>query len=174
MDEWGELAKAEGLGGLAYIRVQEDGAWKSPIVKFFSEAESEGLRQALDIRPGDLVLFGAGERDRVNTTLGRIRLLAGKLADAMLAETDRFLKAQLGTARPKLADITQATVSYVPDDVASVPRLVLYRAIPGWTGGAEMQFGRQTELGIPISLICLRDSSARILQIGRVADLPIP
>ncbi len=47
----------------------------------------------------------------------------GKLADAMLAETDRFLKAQLGTARPKLADITQATVSYVPDDVAKLYQL---------------------------------------------------
>jgi aspartyl-tRNA synthetase len=83
MDEWTALAKDSGLGGLAYIRVQEDGGWKSPIVKFFSEAEKAALQQRLDIRAGDLVLFGADAAEKVNVTLGRLRLLAGEMAKAI-------------------------------------------------------------------------------------------
>ena len=45
-EDWTGLAKEGGLGGLAYIRVQEDGTWKSPIVKFFSDAEKAGLDEA--------------------------------------------------------------------------------------------------------------------------------
>ena len=83
MDEWTALAKDSGLAGLAYIRVQEDGGWKSPIVKFFSEAEKAALQERLDIRAGDLVLFAADRADVVHTTLGRLRLLAGEMAKAI-------------------------------------------------------------------------------------------
>src|SRR5690606_779244 len=37
-----EYAKSFGARGLAYIKV-ENGEWKSPIVKFFSEAEKQAL-----------------------------------------------------------------------------------------------------------------------------------
>ena len=75
-EDWTGLAKEGGLGGLAYIRVQEDGTWKSPIVKFFTEEEKAGLKAALGIEPGDLVLFGADRAEKVLPVLGRIRLLA--------------------------------------------------------------------------------------------------
>ncbi|MCF7838196.1 MAG: aspartate--tRNA ligase [Candidatus Marinimicrobia bacterium] len=80
MDDWTAMAKDAGLGGLAYIRVQEDGAWKSPIVKFFSDAEKDALRAALDIAAGDLILFAADDAAVVNTALGRLRLLAAAQA----------------------------------------------------------------------------------------------
>lgn len=83
MDEWTEMAKDAGLGGLAYIRVQEDGSWKSPIVKFFSDSEKEGLEKRLDMQVGDLVLFAADKLNVVNKALGRLRLLAGEMADAI-------------------------------------------------------------------------------------------
>jgi len=89
-EDWTGLAKEGGLGGLAYIRVQEDGTWKSPIVKFFSDAEKEGLQAALDIQPGDLILFGADTADKVLPVLGRIRLLAGAQADAIPQDQFRF------------------------------------------------------------------------------------
>ena len=82
-EDWTGLAKEAGLGGLAYIRVQEDGTWKSPIVKFFTEAEKAGLQAALDIQPGDLVLFGADQAAKVLPVLGRIRLLAAAHAKAI-------------------------------------------------------------------------------------------
>ncbi len=90
IDGWTALAKESGLGGLAFIRVQPDGTWKSPIVKFFSEAEQAGLRQRLDMRPGDLVLFAADLPEVVNVALGRIRLLAGAEAGAIPADAFAF------------------------------------------------------------------------------------
>jgi len=89
-EDWRGLAKEGGLGGLAYIRVQPDGTWKSPIVKFFSDAEKAGLQAALDIQPGDLILFGADRAQTVLPVLGRIRLLAGALAKAIPADSYQF------------------------------------------------------------------------------------
>jgi aspartyl-tRNA synthetase len=83
MDEWTEVAKEAGLGGLAFIRVQEGDVWKSPIVKFFSDQEKEGLRKTLAMEDGDLILFAADARDKANAALGRLRLLAGRAADAV-------------------------------------------------------------------------------------------
>ncbi len=82
-DEWTAFAKDCGLAGLAHIRVQDDGAWKSPIVKFFSEGERSALTERLNIRPGDLILFAADRPERANVALGKLRLLAGEMAGAM-------------------------------------------------------------------------------------------
>jgi len=80
IDEWTEIAKECGLGGMAYIKVNEAGDWKSPITKFFSESELEGLKAALNIEAGDLVLFAADELMKVNECLGKLRLLAADIS----------------------------------------------------------------------------------------------
>ncbi|HMP88991.1 MAG TPA: aspartate--tRNA ligase [Kiritimatiellia bacterium] len=80
IDQWTDLAKEAGLGGLAFIRVQEDGNWKSPITKFFSEQEKADLTARLDIKIGDLILFAADKLDKANVALGRLRLLAAEIA----------------------------------------------------------------------------------------------
>jgi aspartyl-tRNA synthetase len=69
-----ETAKSFGAKGLAFIKV-EGGEWKSPIVKFFSEAEKAALTAKLKIEEGDLILFGADKRDTVWEVLGRMRLV---------------------------------------------------------------------------------------------------
>jgi aspartyl-tRNA synthetase len=68
-----ELAKQSGAKGLAFIKV-ENGEWKSPIVKFFSDAEKSALTARLGIEEGDLILFGADKWEAACETLGRIRL----------------------------------------------------------------------------------------------------
>ena len=73
-----EIAKSLGAKGLAYIKV-ESGEWKSPIVKFFSEAEKAELTQRLKIADGDLVFFAAAPWDRACAILGRTRLEAAQL-----------------------------------------------------------------------------------------------
>lgn len=83
VDEWTEVAKEAGLGGLAYIRVQPDGSWKSPIVKFFSEEEKAQLTERLEMEAGDLVLFAADRPDRVHPLLGRLRLEAAEQAGGL-------------------------------------------------------------------------------------------
>src|SRR5256884_1769297 len=57
-DELTEIAKLYGAKGLAFIKI-ENGEWKSPIVKFFSETEKAALRSKLNIEEGDCVFFGA-------------------------------------------------------------------------------------------------------------------
>src|SRR5207302_793485 len=58
IEEMTETARVFGAKGLAFIKV-ENGEWKSPIVKFFSEAEKAALQSKLKIEEGDLILFGA-------------------------------------------------------------------------------------------------------------------
>src|SRR6202034_1184659 len=67
------LAKESGAKGLAFIKV-EGGEWKSPIVKFLTEAEKTALNEEMGVEEGDLLLFGADRWDTVCTVLGRIRL----------------------------------------------------------------------------------------------------
>ncbi|HEX4343554.1 MAG TPA: aspartate--tRNA ligase [Verrucomicrobiae bacterium] len=68
-----EYAKSFGAKGLAYIKV-ENGEWKSPIVKFFSEAEKQALIAKLKIEEGDLILFAADQWLNACEILGKIRL----------------------------------------------------------------------------------------------------
>jgi aspartyl-tRNA synthetase len=72
-DELTEIAKTFGAKGLAFIKV-EGGEWKSPIVKFFSDAEKAALKSKLKIEEGDLILFAADKWDVACEVLGRIRL----------------------------------------------------------------------------------------------------
>jgi aspartyl-tRNA synthetase len=73
-----ETAKSFGAKGLAFIKV-EGGEWKSPIVKFFSEAEKTALTAKLKIEEGDLILFGADKREVVWEVLGRLRLIVADI-----------------------------------------------------------------------------------------------
>src|SRR5947199_5299726 len=56
-DELTEIAKLYRAKGLAFIKI-ENGEWKSPIVKFFSDAEKAALQSKVKIEDGDLMLFG--------------------------------------------------------------------------------------------------------------------
>ena len=78
IDSLTETAKSFGAKGLAYIKV-EAGAWKSPIVKFFSDAEKAALVGKLKIEEGDLILFGADKREIVLEVLGRLRLIVAEM-----------------------------------------------------------------------------------------------
>ncbi len=73
-----ETAQSLGAKGLAFIKVQ-NGEWKSPITKFFSEEEKAALQSLLQIEEGDLILFAADQWERASTILGRIRLDAAQL-----------------------------------------------------------------------------------------------
>ncbi|HZL79617.1 MAG TPA: aspartate--tRNA ligase [Candidatus Limnocylindrales bacterium] len=74
-----EYAKSFGAKGLAFIKVEKgaDGAtveWKSPIVKFFNDAEKAALTTKLAIQEGDLILFAADQWLNACEILGKIRL----------------------------------------------------------------------------------------------------
>ena len=72
IDNFTNIAKSEGAGGLAYITYQ-DGEAKSPIAKFLSEKELADIQQKTSAVDGDAVFFGADSRSVVNAVLGRLR-----------------------------------------------------------------------------------------------------
>ena len=72
IDQFTDIAKSEGAGGLAYITYQ-DGEAKSPIAKFLSETELMAIKQKAGAADGDAVFFGADTRSVVNAVLGRLR-----------------------------------------------------------------------------------------------------
>ena len=78
VDELTAIAKTFGAKGLAFIKV-ENGEWKSPIVKFFSEAEKESLRTKLEVEEGDCIFFAAGKWEIACEVLGRIRLRVAEI-----------------------------------------------------------------------------------------------
>lgn len=77
IDDLTELAKSEGAGGLAYVMIEEAGP-KSPILKFLSEIEIKNIISKTGAKTGDIIFFGADQKDKVNKVLGKLR---DKLAD---------------------------------------------------------------------------------------------
>jgi len=87
-----EYAKSFGAKGLAYIKV-EKGEWKSPIVKFFSDAEKAALTSKLQIEEGDLILFAADQWMNACEILGKIRLYCAdvlKTQGKLVIDPNRF------------------------------------------------------------------------------------
>src|SRR6202045_2533430 len=80
VDELTEIAKTFGAKGLAFIKI-EGGEWKSPIVKFFSDAEKAALKSKLKIEEGDCVFFAADKWEIACEVLGRIRLRIAEIQD---------------------------------------------------------------------------------------------
>jgi aspartyl-tRNA synthetase len=82
-DELTEIAKTFGAKGLAFIKL-ENGEWKSPIVKFFSETEKAALQSKLKIEEGDCIFFGADKWEIACEVLGRIRLRIAEIQDLIV------------------------------------------------------------------------------------------
>jgi aspartyl-tRNA synthetase len=73
IDQFTEVAKSEGAGGLAYLTF-EDGEVKSPIAKFLKPEELQAIKEKTGAQDGDVVFFGADKRTVVNKVLGRLRI----------------------------------------------------------------------------------------------------
>src|SRR5258706_1736649 len=87
-----EYAKSFGAKGLAFIKV-EKGEWKSPIVKFFNDAEKSALTQKLGIEEGDLILFAADQWLNPCEILGKIPLYCAdvlKVQGKLAIDPNRF------------------------------------------------------------------------------------
>ena len=87
-----DYAKSFGAKGLAFIKV-EGGEWKSPIVKFFNEAEKAALIAKLKIEEGDLILFAADQWLTACEILGKIRLYCAdvlKTQGKLVIPADQF------------------------------------------------------------------------------------
>ncbi|HUG83811.1 MAG TPA: aspartate--tRNA ligase [Euzebya sp.] len=73
-DGWTEFARRRGAKGLAWGVVEEDGSLRSPLSKFMSEEEIDGIKAATDATPGDALFFGAGPTTFARELMGALRV----------------------------------------------------------------------------------------------------
>ena len=85
IDELGQMAVENGARGMAWIVVAKDGL-KSPIIKFFTGEQVERILEALQARPGDLLLFAADQAAVVERVLGNLRLELARRLNLIDAE----------------------------------------------------------------------------------------
>ncbi|MDR2871959.1 MAG: aspartate--tRNA ligase, partial [Xanthomonadaceae bacterium] len=78
LDEYGVHAAKYGAKGLAHAKRGGHGEISSPIAKFFSEAAFAELLDAVGVRNGDCVFFGAGKYNVVSEYMGALRVKAGR------------------------------------------------------------------------------------------------
>lgn len=74
------IAEANGAKGMAWVAFTTSGEEKSPIKKFFTDEEWAELKKAMDVEPGDLLLFAAADAPTANAVLSALRL---HMADAL-------------------------------------------------------------------------------------------
>ncbi len=90
IDDLTELAKVYGAKGLAYVKM-ENGAWHSPIAKFFTPEEISSLNKAFGAEEGDLLLFVADKPKVVNDSLGKLRIQLANLLGLLDKNVFRFV-----------------------------------------------------------------------------------
>ena len=91
IDKLVEFAKGYGAKGLAYIAIAKDGTRKSSFAKFMTEQEMDALVQAMDGKPGDLLLFAADKKKLVYDVLGALRLEMARQMELLDKNEYRFV-----------------------------------------------------------------------------------
>ncbi len=76
-----------GASGLGYFQYKEEGL-KGPLTKFFEESDLQEIVDRCDLKVGDVVFFGAGEKKLVWDYMGRFRIFLAEQMD--IIPEDRF------------------------------------------------------------------------------------
>ena len=63
-----------GAGGLAYLRIQKDGTYKSSVDKFYDQSDLENWANKAGAKQGDILFILSGDKDKVRTQLGALRV----------------------------------------------------------------------------------------------------
>lgn len=72
IDDLAAFASTFGATGLSYVKIGEEGV-SSPIAKFFEPALLQSLLREMEADKGDLLILTAGEKRKVNESLGAVR-----------------------------------------------------------------------------------------------------
>jgi aspartyl-tRNA synthetase len=73
LDKLTDRAKRLGAKGLVWLKVVADGSFESPVAKFLSSVEADGVAKRTGAQPGDLVLIVADEWLTACEVLGQLR-----------------------------------------------------------------------------------------------------
>lgn len=74
IDNYTELVKKLGLGGLGYVKFNADGQIQSPLSKFIGEEVMNNIKNKLNAETGDTVFIASGKKSVVLNALGQLRL----------------------------------------------------------------------------------------------------
>jgi aspartyl-tRNA synthetase len=91
LDDLTAVAVEHGAKGMAWAKKSAGtgiASWASPIAKFLTDSVISAIEAATDLKPGGLILFGAGPRTETLTQLGQVRLKLGTMLD--LRKPDQF------------------------------------------------------------------------------------
>ncbi len=85
-----DYVRKYGASGLGYFQYKEDGL-KGPLTKFFSESDLEEIIKVSDLKVGDVIFFGAGEKKLVLDYMGRFRIYLAELMDIIPSDVYEFV-----------------------------------------------------------------------------------
>jgi len=169
LDDFGDINTSYPYGGTEVGKVNECSLTRSGLPPFPVEYEATG--EVGDLLEGDnkwmfACFIRAWDRDAVEQFLSNEYSVGDYTQHAVFSVP--------GDSVPGSSSLGRAVkLAYIPDDEIHVPGALMYVATPNWTADAELAMRRQDEFGIPLTFICTRDSSDRILQVGIIADLSI-
>ena len=79
-----------GASGLGYFQLKEDGL-KGPLAKFFEQSDLDEIIKATDLKVGDVIFFGAGEKKLVWDYMGRFRIYLAELMEIIDEDVFEFV-----------------------------------------------------------------------------------
>ncbi|MFA6924228.1 MAG: aspartate--tRNA ligase [Bacteroidales bacterium] len=76
LDELTEFVRKPQIGatGLIYVKVGNDGSYKSSVDKFFPQEDLKKIAEKFNAKTNDLILILAGQKDKTRKCLGELRL----------------------------------------------------------------------------------------------------
>ncbi len=90
MKRFEDYVRKFGAAGLGYFQMKEDGL-KGPLTKFFTEADIQTIIERCELKVGDAVFFGAGNKRLVWDYMGRFRIHLAEVMDIIPEDKFEFL-----------------------------------------------------------------------------------
>ncbi len=85
-----EYVRKFGAKGLGYFQMKEDGL-KGPLTKFFTQEDLTELINICDLKVGDVVFFGAGDKKIVLDYMGRFRIYLAEMMNIIPRDVFKFI-----------------------------------------------------------------------------------
>ncbi|MBB1565162.1 aspartate--tRNA ligase [Candidatus Gracilibacteria bacterium] len=83
MKNFENFVRQYGAKGLGYFQMKEDGL-KGPLTKFFTESDLQEIIDRVGLKVGDVVFFGAGEKDTVLSYMGKFRIHLASIIEGLI------------------------------------------------------------------------------------------
>lgn len=90
MKRFEDYVRKFGASGLGYFQMKEDGL-KGPLTKFFTPEDIEAIIDRCELKVGDAVFFGAGNKKLVLDYMGRFRIHLAEIMDIIPKDRFEFL-----------------------------------------------------------------------------------